>query len=76
MARASVRWDVVFLDGAFPGVAVPFVPGQEVAGVVEAVGEEADIQPGEPVYASLFSMGGGLAELWRRWSASRACPNG
>src|SRR5437764_3976292 len=56
-------WDVGFLDGAFPGVAVPFVPGQEVAGVVEAVGEEAGIQPGERVYASLFPTGGGFAEL-------------
>jgi NADPH2:quinone reductase len=56
-------WDVGFLDGNFPGVAVPFVPGQEVAGVVEAVGEEAGIRPGERVYASLFPTGGGFAEL-------------
>jgi NADPH:quinone reductase len=56
-------WDVVFLDGAFPGVAVPFIPGQEVAGVVEAVGQDAGIQPGEHVYASLFPVGGGFAEL-------------
>jgi NADPH:quinone reductase len=26
-----------FLSGGFPGLALPFVPGQEVAGVVEAV---------------------------------------
>ena len=31
-------WDVGFLSGGFPGVGLPFVPGQEVAGVVEAAG--------------------------------------
>ena len=31
-------WDVGFLSGGFPGIAPPFVPGQEVAGVVEAAG--------------------------------------
>jgi NADPH:quinone reductase len=56
-------WDVGFVSGGFPGVAVPFVPGQEVAGVVEAVGDEAGVQPGERVYASLFPAGGGFAEL-------------
>lgn len=56
-------WDVGFLGGGFPGVAVPFIPGQEVAGVVEAVGDEADVQPGDRVYASLFPAGGGFAEL-------------
>jgi NADPH2:quinone reductase len=29
-------WDAGFLGGGFPGLALPFVPGQEVAGVVEA----------------------------------------
>ena len=56
-------WDVGFLGGGFPGLALPFVPGQEVAGVVEAVGEGADVQPGERVYAVLFPAGGGFAEL-------------
>jgi NADPH:quinone reductase len=45
-------WDVGFLGGGFPGLALPFVPGQEVAGVVEAVGAGAGVQPGERVYAS------------------------
>jgi NADPH:quinone reductase-like Zn-dependent oxidoreductase len=31
-------WDTGFLSGGFPGLALPFVPGQEVAGVVEAAG--------------------------------------
>jgi NADPH:quinone reductase-like Zn-dependent oxidoreductase len=56
-------WDVGFLGGGFPGIALPFVPGQEIAGVVEAAGEGAGAQPGERVYASLFPAGGGFAEL-------------
>ncbi len=56
-------WDVGFLGGGFPGIILPFVPGQEVAGVVEAAGEGAGVQPGERVYASLFPAGGGFAEL-------------
>ena len=56
-------WDVGFLSGGFPGVALPFVPGQEVAGVVEAVGDGAGVQPGERVFGGLFPAGGGFAEL-------------
>ena len=56
-------WDVGFLGGGFPGVTVPFVPGQEIAGIVEAVGDGAGVRPGDPVYASLFPAGGGFAEL-------------
>ena len=56
-------WDIGFLGGAFPGVALPFVPGQEIAGVVEAVGEGADVKPGDRVYGNLFPTGGGFAEL-------------
>jgi NADPH:quinone reductase-like Zn-dependent oxidoreductase len=56
-------WDVGFLGGGFPGIALPFVPGQEVAGVVEAAGDGAGVQPGERVYATLFPAGGGFAEL-------------
>jgi NADPH:quinone reductase-like Zn-dependent oxidoreductase len=56
-------WDVGFLGGGFPGIALPFVPGQEIAGVVEAIGEGAGVQPGERVYAVLFPAGGGFAEL-------------
>ena len=61
-------WDVGFLGGGFPGLTLPFVPGQEVAGVVEAVGDGAGgdgagVRPGDPVYASLFPAGGGFAEL-------------
>jgi|ERR1022692_745654 NADPH:quinone reductase-like Zn-dependent oxidoreductase len=56
-------WDVGFLGGGFPGLALPFVPGQEIAGVVEAVCDVAGVLPGERVYASLFPAGGGFAEL-------------
>ena len=55
-------WDIGFLSGGFPGIDLPFVPGQEIAGVVEAVGEGAGFQPGEWVYGSLFPAGGGFAE--------------
>jgi NADPH:quinone reductase len=66
-------WDVGFLGGGFPGVALPFVPGQEVAGVVESAGDEAGFRPGEPVYGSLFPAGGGFAELALA-SAGRLAP--
>ena len=66
-------WDVGFLGGGFPGLALPFVPGQEVAGVVEAVGGGAGVQPGERVYAVLFPAGGGFAELALA-SADRLAP--
>lgn len=56
-------WDAGFLGGGFPGIALPFVPGQEIAGVVEAAGDGADLQRGEAVYGSLFPAGGGFAEL-------------
>ncbi len=56
-------WDVGFITGAGTGFALPFVPGFEVAGVVEAVGDRGDVEPGEPVYASLWPVGGGFAEL-------------
>jgi len=66
-------WDVGFLGGGFPGLTLPFVPGQEVAGVVEAAGDAAGVQPGERVYASLFPAGGGFAELALA-SAGRLAP--
>jgi NADPH2:quinone reductase len=52
---------------------VPFVPGQEVVGVVEAAGEGAGVQPGERVYAVLFPARGGFAELALA-SADRVAP--
>jgi NADPH:quinone reductase-like Zn-dependent oxidoreductase len=57
-------WDVGFLGGGFPGIALPFVPGQEIAGVVEGqAGDGTGFQPGERVYGVLFPAGGGFAEL-------------
>ncbi|RSO33313.1 hypothetical protein DMH15_21960 [Streptomyces sp. WAC 06725] len=55
-------WDVGMLGGGFPGTSLPYVPGQEVAGIVEAVGEGIDLAPGARVYGTLFPTGGGLAE--------------
>ena len=66
-------WDVGFLGGGFPGVALPFIPGQEIAGVVEAASDGAGVRPGERVYGSLFPAGGGFAELALA-SAERLAP--
>jgi NADPH2:quinone reductase len=66
-------WDVGFLGGGFPGLALPFVPGQEISGVVEAAGAGAGVQPGQRVYASLFPAGGGFADLALA-SAERLAP--
>jgi NADPH:quinone reductase len=56
-------WDVGFLGGGFPGITLPFVPGQEIAGVVEAAAEGSGVEPGARVFAVLFPAGGGFAEL-------------
>jgi NADPH:quinone reductase-like Zn-dependent oxidoreductase len=56
-------WDVGMLGGGFPGLATPFVPGQELSGVVEVVGVGAEVQPGQRVYATTFPTGGGFAEF-------------
>ncbi len=66
-------WDVGFLSGGFPGIALAFVPGQEIAGVVEAAGQGAGVEPGDRVYASLFPAGDGFAELALA-SADRLAP--
>jgi NADPH:quinone reductase-like Zn-dependent oxidoreductase len=55
-------WDVAMISGAFGRPALPYIPGFEVAGVVEAVGDGADVQPGDRVYANLGVAGGGFAE--------------
>ena len=55
-------WDVAMISGAFGRPALPYIPGFEVAGLVEAVGDGADVQPGDRVYANLGVAGGGFAE--------------
>jgi len=55
-------WDVAIISGAFGRPALPYIPGFEVAGVVEAVGDGVDVRPGERVWASLGMPGGGFAE--------------
>jgi NADPH:quinone reductase-like Zn-dependent oxidoreductase len=55
-------WDVAMISGAFGQPALPYIPGFEVAGVVEAVGDGGDVRPGERVWASLGMAGGGFAE--------------
>jgi NADPH:quinone reductase-like Zn-dependent oxidoreductase len=55
-------WDVAMISGAFGRPALPYIPGFEVAGLAEAVGDGADVQPGDRVYANLGVAGGGFAE--------------
>ena len=55
--------DTGFLSGGFPGIALLFVAGREIAGVVEVADAGAGLRPGERVYGSLFPAGGGFAEL-------------
>jgi NADPH2:quinone reductase len=55
-------WDVAMISGAFGRPPLPFIPGLEVAGVVESVGDGADVQPGDQVYANLQAAGGGFAD--------------
>ena len=69
-------WDVGFLGGGFPGIALPFVPGQEVAGVVEAAGlvigggtayqglvDRGRLQAGETVLITAAAGGVGSAAV-------------
>jgi NADPH:quinone reductase len=55
-------WDVAMISGTFGAPSLPFIPGLEVAGVVESVGDGVDVQPGDRVYANLQVGGGGFAE--------------
>jgi NADPH:quinone reductase-like Zn-dependent oxidoreductase len=55
-------WDVGLISGGPIRPALPYIPGFEVAGVVEAVGDGVDVQPGDRVYASVGIAGGGFAE--------------
>jgi NADPH2:quinone reductase len=55
-------WDVAMISGAFGRPALPFIPGFEVAGVVEAVGDGVEVRAGERVWANLGTAGGGFAE--------------
>jgi NADPH:quinone reductase-like Zn-dependent oxidoreductase len=70
-------WDVGMLGGGFPGLSLPFVPGQEIAGVVEAVGEgvgaDDAVKPGSRVYGTRCPAGGGFAE-WAVADAARLAP--
>jgi NADPH2:quinone reductase len=51
-------WDAAMISGTFGSPALPFIPGLEVAGVVESVGDGVDVQPGDQVYANLGAAGG------------------
>jgi NADPH:quinone reductase-like Zn-dependent oxidoreductase len=67
-------WDVAMISGAFGRPALPYIPVFEVAGVVEAAGDGAGVQPGDRVYANLGVAGGGLPSMrWQTRTAWRAC---
>ena len=70
-------WDVGFLSGGFPGVALPFVPGQEVVGLVEAAGDGAGVQPaGEYTPACSRQAAGSPSWRWHRLTGWPRCPGG
>jgi NADPH:quinone reductase len=70
-------WDAAIISGAFGRPALPYIPGFEVAGVVAAVGDGADVWPGDRVWANLGTVGGGLQSMrWQTRTAWRACPSG
>ncbi len=62
VAAAGINFaDVMQRRGVYPGGPTPpYVPGLEVAGEIEAVGEGVDREPGERVVA--MTNGGGYAE--------------
>jgi NADPH:quinone reductase-like Zn-dependent oxidoreductase len=53
---------VALINGVFGPVSLPFVPGLEVAGVVDTVGDGATVRPGDEVYGWMGLGGGGFAE--------------
>jgi NADPH:quinone reductase len=55
-------WDVAMISGEFGSPVLPYVPGFEIAGVVESIGDGVELAPGDRVWASLGTAGGGFAE--------------
>ncbi len=49
-------------SGAFGPLTLPYVPGFEVAGVVESVGDGVNFKPSDEVYGNTGFGGGGFAE--------------
>ena len=61
-AAAIGIWDVNVMMGRFGDPPLPRIPGCEIAGVVEAVSDGSDLEPGDEVYGYLGFESGGLAE--------------
>jgi len=75
---AGVAWpDVMMRTGLYPGKMppVPFAPGYDVAGVVEAVGEGSAFQVGQPV-AAITVVGGYAEAAWVPEVAVAPAPEG
>lgn len=67
--------DVFAVTGGFPGVSFPIVPGHEIAGVVDAVGEDVHPwEPGQRVGVGWFGGQCGYCEPCRRGDMI-ACQN-
>jgi NADPH:quinone reductase-like Zn-dependent oxidoreductase len=65
------------ISGTFGRPALPYIPGFEVAGVVETVGDGVNVRPGERVWASLGVAGGDLPSMrWQTWTIWHVCPSG
>ena len=70
-------WDVGLISGGAVRPALPYIPGFEVAGVVEAVGDGVDVQPGDRCTRVWGLPAEGLLSMRScPRTAWRACPAG
>ena len=69
-------WDVAMISGAFGRPALPYIPGFEVAGVVEAVGDgPTSSQATGCTRIWGLPAGGSPSTRWQMRTAWRACPS-
>ncbi|HVJ08091.1 MAG TPA: alcohol dehydrogenase [Acidisarcina sp.] len=68
--------DVLTVMGAYPGIQLPRVPGHEIAGVIDAIGDGvAEWKPGQRVGVGWFGGSCGHCQSCRRGDFL-TCPNG
>ena len=59
--------DAMAVEGTYPGISFPVIPGHEIAGVIEAVGEDVrPWEPGQRVGVGWFGGSCGWCEACRR----------
>jgi propanol-preferring alcohol dehydrogenase len=69
------RTDLHVVDGELPSVSIPIIPGHEIVGVVEAVGEEVrDFLPGDRVGIPWLGYTCGVCQYCRS-DRENLCPN-